>query len=125
MIKNIDISIWGRAFTLSIEYDCYKGESVTDAQLDAISWFLENKELIDKGKGVVENYCKEQLAADTDNQKKDNIFSYIMPECLFVKREEMPRVAILCKYRYDLEHGLAVVFSLDGKIIVGAQDIIL
>ena len=63
---------------------------------------------------------------DDENAKKDNIFSYIKPECLFVKRDkENPRIAMICKYRYDLEHGLAVVFSSDGEVTVGMQDIIL
>ena len=31
----------------------------------------------------------------------------------------------MCKYRYDPEHGLAVVFSHEGKVSVGIQDIIL
>ena len=31
----------------------------------------------------------------------------------------------MCKYRYDEEHGLAVVFYSEGKVTVGDQDIIL
>jgi len=34
-------------------------------------------------------------------------------------------VAIMCKYKYDIEHGIAIVFFSDGKIEVGTQDIIL
>ena len=64
--------------------------------------------------------------SDDENAKIDNIFSYIKPECLFVKRDKgNPKIAMMCKYRYDLEHGLAVVFSSDGEVTVGMQDIIL
>ena len=60
------------------------------------------------------------------NIKKDNIFSYIKPDYLFVKRDdECPRVALMCKYRYEPENGLAIVYSSDGKAKVGIQDIIL
>ena len=31
----------------------------------------------------------------------------------------------MCKYRYDIEHGLAVVFATDGSVTVGLQDFIL
>ena len=31
----------------------------------------------------------------------------------------------MCKYRYDEEHGLAVVFDSERKVTVGDQDIIL
>jgi hypothetical protein len=63
---------------------------------------------------------------DKGNQKKDNIFSYVKPEYLFVEHDnETPRIALMCKCRYELEHGLAVVFSTDGDVDVGIQDIIL
>ena len=64
--------------------------------------------------------------ADVSNSNKDNIFTYVKPVNIFVKHEEVnPRVAIMCKYRYDMEHGLAVVFMHDEKIIVGNEDIII
>lgn len=83
-------------------------------------------EWLEQAKKSVEKFCKDQVKRDKENDKKDNIFSYVKPEYVFVKRDEkQPRVALMCKYRYDLEHGLAIVFSSDGKISVGSQDIIL
>lgn len=126
MIEFLEVSIWERAFTLPVEYDCYEGEEVTKAQIQAIKRFKSHAEWIEQSKSIVEEYCREQVMNDDENAKKDNIFSYIKPECLFVKRDkENPRIAMMCKYRYDLEHGLAVVFSSDGKVTVGIQDIIL
>lgn len=125
MIKKVKLCIWDRDFELPIEYDCYTGEKVTKEQIDAIEKFCKDKSLIMKTKSVAEKYCKKSLDADKDNQKKDNIFSYIKPDYLYVKREDKPRIAIMCKYRYDQEHGLAIVVTHDGKITVGLQDIIL
>ena len=126
MIESLEVSIWKREFTLPVEYDCYEGEEVTKAQIQAIKQFKSHSEWIEKSRSIVEDYCREQVMSDDGNEKKDNIFSYIKPECLFVKRDkEKPRIAIMCKYRYDLEHGLAVVFSSDGEVTVGMQDIIL
>lgn len=126
MIKSLKISIWGRDFSLPIVYDCYKGESVEQSQIDALDAFIKHSEWIDKSQKYVESFCENQVMDDPANKKKDNIFSYVIPECIFVKREKnLPRVALMCKYRYDLEHGLAVVFSSDGSIKVGLQDIIL
>jgi hypothetical protein len=63
---------------------------------------------------------------DEDNQKKDNIFSYEKPDYLLVKRDkEKPRIALMCKCRYEPEHGLTVVFTSEGDVDVGIQDIIL
>ena len=88
--------------------------------------FESHLEWLQKARKQVEIYCKRDVEADDKNYKKDNIFSYIKPEYLFVKHDEVhPRVALMCKYRYDLEHGLAIVFSADGDVSVGIQDIIL
>lgn len=126
MSKQIELEIWGREFSLPVDYDCYEGEEITEAQIQALKQFRTHTEWIEQSKSVVVNYCKEQVMSDDENNKKDNIFSYIKPECLFVKRDkENPRIALMCKYRYDLEHGLAVVFSSDGEVAVGLQDIIL
>ncbi len=126
MSKQIELEIWGREFSLHVDYDCYEGEEITEAQIQALKQFRTHTERIEQSKSAVENYCKEQVMSDDENNKKDNIFSYIKPECLFVKRDkENPRIALMCKYRYDLEHGLAVVFSSDGEVAVGLQDIIL
>lgn len=126
MIESLETTIWGRKFTLPVEYDCYEGEEVTKAQIQALKNFRFHTEWIEKSRSIVEKYCREQVMSDEENTKKDNIFSYIKPECLFVKQDkENPRIAMMCKYRYDLEHGLAVVFSSDGKATVGMQDIIL
>lgn len=126
MIKSIKLTIWGREFDLPVEYDCYKDEKVTKEQMSALEIFKSQGKWIEDSKKNVENFCKDDVMKDDENQKKDNVFSYVKPEYIFVKRDQVnPRVAIMCKYRYDLEDGLAIVFSHDGKIMVGIQDIIL
>jgi len=125
LIKKIKINIWNRDFELPVEYDCFSNEKVTDSQINALNDFLKNKVLLDKAKLSIEEYCKKDLDEDKENKNKDNIFTYIIPNYIYVKRDEKPRVAIMCKYKYDMEHGLAIVFYQNGKIEVGLQDIIL
>lgn len=125
MINELNISIWERAFLLPVEYDCYDDEIVTDSQKSAVIMLTMHPEWIVSAKEQVKSFCREEVLKDDENNKKDNIFSYVKPEYLFVKHENKPRIAIMCKYRYDMEHGLAVVFSADGRITVGPQDIIL
>lgn len=125
MINKVKINIWDRNFELPVEYDCYSDEKVTSAQLNALKEFIIDTHIINKAKINVENYCKKALTLDKDNKQKENIFTYIIPHYIYVKREDNPRIAIMCKYKYDMEHGLAVVFSQNGKIEVGLQDIIL
>ena len=95
-------------------------------QTHAAEAFASHLDWVEKAKQQVESYCKEDVEEDDRNQKKDNIFSYIKPETVFVTREKThPRVALMCQYRYDPEHGLAIVFSKDGHVDIGSQDIVL
>lgn len=125
LIESVEITIWDRDFNLPIEYNCYDGEEVTDEQVKCLERFLTSKKWIANAKKHIVCYCKNDVLDDEENNKKDNIFSYIKPECIFIKHENNPRIALMCKYRYDVEHGLAVVFSANGEIEVGIQDIIL
>lgn len=124
MIKTLKKSIWGRDFELPIEFDCYKGEEVTREQKRAMKAFDNHDEWIENAKKEVEDFCREAVMSDSENNKKDNIFSYVKPDYVFVKREDNPHVIMICKYRYDQEHGLAIVFDSDGSVVVGSQDII-
>ncbi len=120
------LTIWGREFELEINYECHSDEEIAPNQYEAFEHFVSNPEWIDKAKPLVEEYSKEKLLSDETNTKKDNIFSYVIPEYVFVRRDsEHPLVALMCKYRYEPEHGMAIVFSDDGKIEIGIQDIIL
>ena len=119
----LNIRIWNRDFDLKVLYDCYAGEQILDEQKEALNKFSSDKNTIELSRGFVEKYClrnnKDEIGAD----EIDNIFKYVLPESIFVKRD--CRVAILCKYRFDAEHGIAIVFK-DGKFDeIGNQDIIL
>lgn len=89
MINNLNIEIWGRNYDLRVEYDCYDNETVTDAQLRAVEGLSAHPELISVSKEQVEDFCREQVQQDFENNKKDNVFSYIKPEYLFVKHEKI------------------------------------
>lgn len=125
MIDKLNISIWGRDFELPVNYNCYEGESVTSEQIQLLDYFVKHPEWISNSKIIVENYCRQQVLDDEENQKKDNIFSYIKPISVFIKNVKKPRIAVICKYRYDEEHGLAIMFDEAGSISVGSEDIIL
>ena len=123
MIKKSKIEIWERTLLLEVLYNHYTNEKVTSEQKKAYKWFRKHPEWIDKAKTYVEDYCKNAVNSDDSNQKKDNVFSYVKPKAILIKQDT--RIAIMCDYRYDEEHGLAIVFDHDGNITVGMQDIIL
>lgn len=125
LINTLTLKIWERDFTLPIVYDCLSDGVILEEQQDAINKFIGHLEWIDKAKNIVEEYCRKYVLEDEENTKKDNVFSYIKPEAIYVKYEAIPHVALMCKYRYDVEHGLAIVFSNKGEITVGSEDIVI
>lgn len=129
LIKDIKMNIWGREFLLPVEYDCFTGETVTDGQIQRLKEFMAHPEWVEDAKAQVEAFCKEAVDEDNNNEKKDNVFSYVKPDYVYIRRKRGKRIkeetlALMCRYRYDPEHGLAIVFS-EGKITIGIQDIIL
>lgn len=48
-----------------------------------------------------------------------------MPKYLFVKREINKHVVAMCNYKFDMEHGIAVVFENEMFSKIVSQDIIL
>lgn len=119
----LNVNIWGRKIDLEVVYDCYAGEEVLPVQKDSLELFISKNMAGNDSKNAVENYCLENNQAEIGADKIENIFKYVMPESLFVKRDG--RIVIMCNYKFDPEHGIAVVFE-DGIVTaVGHQDIIL
>lgn len=126
-MNKVKTAIWGRDFEIGIEYDCYTGETVLATQKEAIDKIVANKNAIDSALDRVKEYClknnKEEFAGVS---KIENIFKYVIPKYLYVKRDDSKRiVAIMCNYKFDVENGIAVVFENEKFSDIGKQDIIL
>ena len=118
-------NIWNQELKLKIQFDCFPGEEVLDTQTEALDLFIKMlplDEIID----TVKKYCLEHDPDDIEGGKIENIFSYVMPKSIYVVREENKRVvALLCDYKPDMEHGMAIVFENESLQSIGSQDIIL
>ena len=121
----IKINIYGRKFELNIRYQKYTGEEIIESQYDAVSKFKHANidSSLDKVKKFIIKDSKDY--GDHPIDSIDNIFKYIKPKYLFVPRDDKGIVAIMCDYKIDLEHGLAIVFKNGSYTNVGTQDIIL
>lgn len=120
------INIWERAFELSVVYECYPGEEVMKSQKEAFDMLKENMAAIVESLEAVKKYVRKSGSAQLSDDSIDNIFKYVMPKSIFVPHDKKHHtVAIICNYKLDMEHGLAVVFE-NGKFKkVGTQDIVL
>lgn len=119
------INIWDRSFSLAVCYECYPGEKVLDEQKEALELFLDSDKAIADSRTKVEKYILKNYADDVKASAIENIFRYVMPKSLYVPHDTHRTVAILCNFKFDAEHGLAVVFEKGKLKEIGAQDIIL
>ena len=113
--------IWGRELALDLVYDCYQGESITASQKEAYNCFCQHLDLLDSCKAKVEEYCKK----DHPDIDTENIFRFVMPQAIFIQRADNHVVGIMCAYKFDIEHGLAIVFRNETFDQIGPQDLIL
>lgn len=118
------LDIWGRNFELDVVYECYPGEKVLDSQREAVAW-LDDAMTIDVALEHVKSYVAKTATVQID-APIENIFKYVVPKSIFVPhRNKSPLIAIMCNYKFDTEHGIAVVFENGKYKEVGGQDIIL
>jgi hypothetical protein len=124
MSKEINVSIWGRTFKLNIVYQNYPGEEVTENQrvITEEIRMVSFDDSLDKAK----DYIKKYNAGDISEGCIDNIFKYVIPKCILIPRENDGRIfAVMCDYRFDMEHGLALIYENKRFKAIGKQDIIL
>lgn len=119
---NERLKIWGRDFNLKVVYDQYEGEEVLPIQTEALKLFINtsNKELATCDK--LKDYCISQ-DGDRIGGTIENIFKYVMPESLFIKRDTKDHcVVLLCRYKFDEEHGIALFFRNEKLEKIATQD---
>lgn len=120
------ITIWDRVFDLSVVYECYTGEEVMESQREAFAMLEDNEKEIVDSLSAVKKYVQKTGVGLLKDDGIENIFKYVMPKSIFVPHTRKHRIAaIMCNYKFDMEHGIAVVFE-NGKFKkVGTQDIVM
>ena len=117
-----EMNIWGRDFELEVVFDVYKGEEILGIQKDALDKFIESAEDVLSDCSAIEKYCLEKNGEEIGDSVS-NIFKYVIPTALFVKRDEKRRIIdLLCNYRFDEEHGIAIVYENEELTAIVSQD---
>ncbi|MBP3568008.1 MAG: hypothetical protein J6K04_02470 [Lachnospiraceae bacterium] len=125
-MNNIYLSIWGRQFDLSITYDCYSDEEILDSQKMALEAFIRDDTILEASLNKVKEYCLSVNRAEVGSDSIENIFKFVMPKYIYVPRETKKHiVAVMCNYRFDQEHGIAIIFENEKFLKVDIQDNIL
>ena len=107
---NKSFEIWGQQFNLEVIFDTFEGEEVSSKQEEALNKFVEMSSSLLSDSSSISKYLVE-----TSNgmvTEPVNVFEYVLPKSLFIKRSEDKRVVVLlCDYKLDLEHGIALVYE--------------
>lgn len=119
------MKIWGRVFDLEVYFKTYSGSGVTEEQKNTLSVFLDSDEIINGSKDKVITFIEDNYNDQLNGEKIENIFKYVVPSLIYVPQNNKKMIAILCNFRFDIEHGLAVVFENGTFKSVVLQDAIL
>lgn len=123
-----NLMIWNRERTVNIMFDCYEEEEISEEQISAYEEFIENIEHNQKlAYQAFEKYCVENYSEDIPEDGFDNIYKYLLPDMIYVKRDYQDRkvIGFICRFKLDMENGLAVKF-VDGAVEeVGPNQIVL
>lgn len=124
MIK-CNMNIWGRDFELPVIIKQFKGIDITDIQKQAVEKIDDCNIAINQSKDKVEKYILDNGLKDNGITDVTNIFKYVIPKSIFIPKFNDRVVAFMCNYKYDMEHGIAIVIENEKFKEIGQQDLIL
>ena len=124
-MNKIKMNIWGRDFDLPVMIKQFKGKDITDEQNDAVEKFESSEKMVNAAKDEVEKYIIKNGLKDAGVDSVDNIFKYVISKTIAVPKSKKRIVAIMCNFKFDMEHGLAIVFEDEKFKKIGPQDIVL
>lgn len=124
-MNKIKLNIWNRDFELPMSVKTFKGKEPTDVQKEAVAKFEANTDIISDAQDDVEKYILAHGLKENGIDKVDNIFKYVIPKTIVIPKAKNRVVGLICNYKFDEEHGMAVVFENEKFKKIGAQDIVL
>ena len=125
-MKTINMNIWGREFQLDVIYDCFDDEKITSIQEEALKNVKDSDSFFDTSLDALKEYCLKEDEDEFQEKEISNIFKYVIPTSLYIVRNDKNReVALLCEYRFDIEHGIAIDYVDEKLNEIGTQDLVL
>ena len=124
-MSKVKTTIWGREFELPVIVKQFKGKDVTEIQEDAGDQLERNMVIFDSAESEIEKYILKNGLKENGISEVDNIFKYVMPKSISVPKAKKRVVALMCNYKFDMEHGIAVIFEDEKFKKVGPQDLVL
>ena len=124
-MSKMKMMIWGREFELPVIIKRFKGKEITELQSEAVSELEVHRDMIDASLDEVKSYVLKNGLAGSGIDEVENIFKYVIPKSISVPKANNRTIAIMCNYKFDMEHGIAIVFENEKFKQIGPQDIVL
>jgi hypothetical protein len=124
-MSKIKTTIWGREFELPVIVKQFRGKDITGLQKDAVEQFEKNLQVINAAESEVEKYIIKNGLMENGITEVDNIFKYVIPKSISVPKAQKRVVSVMCNFKFDMEHGIAIIFEDEKFKKVGPQDLIL
>ena len=87
---------------------------------------MQQQDLFTPALEQVKAYCLKHYNDTIEDSDLNSIFKYVVPKNIFIKRSKTQHIfALMCHFRLDMEHGLAVVFTENQISEIGSEEIIL
>ena len=119
------MTIWGRELCLPIEYSAsIEFKELMKIELSVKEFMDNSAEIILKSQFSVVSYAK-KFAASVGRTTSDDLFDYITPHMLLVNSDDGSiYIALLCGFKYDPEHDIAIIYRDQKLVEVGSQDLV-
>ena len=104
------VNVWGREFELEVQYEANEGEELLRKQIDALDSFMNSTDILLSDPDAVIKYCLSNNP-DEITEPINNIFKYVIPTAILIRRDMDDNVVLLCDYKFDYEDGIAIVFE--------------
>ena len=118
--------IWEREFNLNMYFQSCADKTMLEKQTIAYNAFLKSEGAIAAALPKLKAYIEKNYSTRIPEKQISNIFKYVIPKMIFVPKQSGGNaIALMCDFKFDLEHGLALVFVNEQLKEIGSQDIIL
>jgi hypothetical protein len=125
-IKSIDLVVWGTVSNLPIEFSSSVAPNYLSVAEESVRQFANNSSAITEGtRTAVESYIKKTAFA-IGISTPGFLTDCVKPHMLLVRVDDdgCVSIALLCGFKYDPEHDIAIVFRNQELVEVGSQDIV-
>ena len=123
--RKVDLVIWGKKFCLPFEYtDSVDSTNNTEVELSVKEFSDNSEDITDKSIPTVKEYVNKS-AKMIGIAKVDELLECINPHMLLIGIDEGNiNIALLCGFKYDPEHDIAIIYREQLLVEVGSQDLV-